>query len=195
MNYLAHVYLADNKDEKNVLGNFFGDFVNVTTEKSFEDAIRKGIHMHRRIDSYTDAHPVFSQSRTRVSPPNRRFAGVLMDIFYDHFLAKNWPEYSETPLEKYADNFYRLLTRNVDILPDQVNGMLPFMIQENWFVYYGELPGIKKPLERIARRFAQSKHPLANPIDELLHNYNDLEKDFKAFFPQVIRYANQLKAI
>jgi len=192
MNYLAHIYLADNRDEKNVLGNFLGDFVNISTERVFDETIRRGIHMHRKIDSFTDAHPIFQRSRKRVSSPNRRFAGVLVDIFYDHFLAKNWQVYSKIPLEKYADIFYGMLERNFSILPLRVKGMIPYMVEENWLVGYRELSGIEKPLERIAKRFAQSKRPLVNPIDELIYNYDCLEEDFHAFYPIVTAYANHL---
>lgn len=193
MNYLAHVFLAKEKDEKNILGNFLGDFVNITTERVYDKAIRKGIYMHRRIDSYTDAHGIFQVSRERISSKNRRFAGVLIDIFYDHFLAKHWNMYSDVDLVVYADEFYKLLKRNFDILPERLQKMLPFMITENWFVQYREIVGIERTLDRISARFAQTKHPLTNPIDELIINNKDLEKDFNAFFPQVMDYANRLK--
>lgn len=192
MNYLAHIYLADKGNEQSVLGNFLGDFVNISTERVFDDAIRKGIHMHRKVDSFTDSNPVFHRSRKRISPPNRRYAGVLIDIFYDHYLAKNWRLYSKTPLEEYAAAFYTILERNIDLLPLKVKGMMPYMIRENWFVSYQEVSGIERPLERIARRFAKSRRPLIDPINELLNNYNSLEEDFHAFFPIVAAYANQL---
>lgn len=88
MNYLAHIYLADNSEE-NMLGNFLGDFVNKSLENEFEQSIRKGIIMHKKLDTFTDSHPDFMRSRKRISKNNRRLAGVLIDIFYDHFLAKN----------------------------------------------------------------------------------------------------------
>ncbi|MEQ8198516.1 MAG: ACP phosphodiesterase [Clostridiaceae bacterium] len=111
MNYLAHIYLADNND-KSMLGNFLGDFVNKALENEFEYDIRSGIYMHRKLDSFTDSNPFVLESKKRISKENRRFAGVLVDLFYDHFLAKNWSEYSSIPLEEYADNFYGILKRH-----------------------------------------------------------------------------------
>ena len=88
MNYLAHIYLSDN-NEKNMLGNFLGDFVNKSLEDNYEDSIKNGIFMHQKLDSFTDSNPYFL-SKKRISSVNRRLAGVLIDMFYDHFLAKNW---------------------------------------------------------------------------------------------------------
>ncbi|NLJ40954.1 MAG: DUF479 domain-containing protein [Clostridiales bacterium] len=193
MNYLAHVFLAKQGDEKSILGNFLGDFVNITTERVYDEDIRAGIHMHRRLDSYTDAHPIFQASRRRVSAKNRRFAGVLVDIFYDHFLAKHWGVYSDIPLKVYADEFYMILDRNFDILPDKLQGMLPFMITENWFVQYRETRGIESVLNRISKRFAHTRRPLVDPIDELIMNNKSLEKDFITFFPAIEDYARRLR--
>lgn len=192
MNYLAHIYLAENNDESR-LGNFLGDFVNKSLENNYNPAIRDGIYMHRRLDSFTDSHPVFLDSKKRISSVNRFFAAVLIDIFYDHFLTKNWSEYSEVPLEEYADNFYSLLKRYSYCLTDKLTRRMPYMIGENWLLSYREIAGIKTPLDRIAMRFSKSRHQLINPIDELINNYEGLEKDFKSFFSSAIDYANKLK--
>lgn len=192
MNYLAHIYLAGNNDES-IIGNFLGDFVNKSLENNFEYSIRNGIYMHRKLDSFTDTHPIFLRSRRRVSSLNRRFAGVLIDMFYDHFLAKNWSDYSSLSLEEFSSNFYSLLIRFSDCLPERLTRRMPFMIEENWLLSYKEIAGIERPLERIAKKFVKSKHPLVNPIDELLNNYESLEEDFKAFFPEAVEYAKQLK--
>lgn len=192
MNYLAHIYLADNNDESR-LGNFFGDFVNKALENDFEHAVRNGIFMHRKLDCFTDSNPFFLESKRRISMENRRFAGVLIDIFYDHFLAKNWSDYSSIPLDEYADNFYGLLKRHSGSLPDKLTRRMPVMIEENWLLSYKEISGIEKPLERIARKFSKSSRPLVDPVDELMRNYKSLQNDFQSFFPCAIEYANKLK--
>lgn len=192
MNYLAHIYLADN-DDKNILGNFLGDFVNKSLEDNYEDSIKNGIFMHRKLDSFTDSNSVFLGSKKRISSVNRRFAGVLIDMFYDHFLAKNWRLYSEIPLEEFADNFYGMLERFSYCLPEKLTKRLPYMIEENWLVSYREIDGIKLSLDRISLRFSRSNHPITNPIDELVRNYDALENDFKSFFLCVVEYANVLK--
>ncbi|OOM72354.1 ACP phosphodiesterase [Clostridium sp. BL-8] len=110
MNYLAHICLSDNSEE-NMLGNFLGDFVNRSLEDEFKYSIKCGIFMHKKMDTFTDSHPDFLRSRERISKINRRLSGVLIDIFYDHFLAKNWCEYSSISLEEYANNFYKILKK------------------------------------------------------------------------------------
>lgn len=193
MNYLAHIYLSDNND-KSILGNFLGDFVNKSLENNYEYEIKNGIFMHRKLDSFTDSNPVFLESKKRISTLNRRFAGVLIDMFYDHFLAKNWSEYSQIPLEKFVNNFYDILERYSFCLPDKLTRRMPLMIEENWLLSYKEIDGIKISLDRISWRFSKSNHPLLNPIDELIKNYDSLETDFKSFFTYAIKYATYLKS-
>lgn len=192
MNYLAHIHLSDNSEE-NMLGNFLGDFVSKSLEEEFEYSIKQGILMHKRLDTFTDSHPNFANSRERISSANRRLAGVLIDIFYDHFLAKNWSDYSSVSLEEYADNFYKILKKYSYCLPDKLTRRMPFMIEENWLLSYRDINGIQVAVDRISKRFSNTRHPLVNPIDELINNYESLEKDFKCFYLQAIEYANKLK--
>lgn len=192
MNYLAHIYLSDNSEE-NMLGNFLGDFVNKALENEFEYSIKQGIFMHKKLDTFTDSHPDFLRSRKRISSTNRRLAGVLIDIFYDHFLAKNWHDYSSIALEEYADNFYNILKNFSYCLPNKLITRMPFIIEENWLLSYRDIIGIERTVERIAKRFSDTKHPLVNPINELINNYESLENDFKYFYPDAIEYAGKLK--
>ena len=194
MNYLAHIYLADNSEE-NMLGNFLGDFVNKSLEDEFQYSIKQGIFMHKKLDTFTDSHPDFLRSRKRISNTNRRLAGVLIDIFYDHFLAKNWSDYSSISLEEYADNFYNILKKFSNCLPDKLVKRMPIMIDENWLVSSREISGIERSLERISRRFSNTKHPLVNPIDELINNYEEFESDFKCFYTDAIEYAQKLRHV
>ncbi|MHC1681435.1 MAG: ACP phosphodiesterase [Clostridiaceae bacterium] len=192
MNYLAHIYLADN-NEKSMLGNFLGDFVNKSLEDNYETEIKNGIFMHRKLDSFTDSNPIFLESKKRISSGNRRFAGVLIDMFYDHFLAKNWAEYSKIPLEEFVSNFYDILERYNYCLPDKLTRRMSYLVEENWLLSYKEIDGIKVGIDRIANRFAKTNHPLIDPIDELIRNYNSLEDDFKRFFPLAMEFAQSLK--
>lgn len=192
MNYLAHIYLSDNSEE-NMLGNFLGDFVNKSLENEFEYSIRQGIFMHKKLDTFTDSHPDFFRSRKRISSINRRLSGVLIDIFYDHYLAKNWHEYSSISLAEYADNFYNILEKFSYCLPDKLTKRMPYIIEENWLLSYRDISGIERTVERIAKRFSNTRHPLVNPIDELINNYESLENDFRCFYPHAIEYAKELK--
>ncbi len=195
MNYLAHIYLADKLEEKKLLGNFLGDFVKKNMERDYEEHILQGIYMHRKLDSYTDSHPVFQTSRRRISSANRRFAGVLIDMFYDHYLAKNWLDYSAESLEDYAVNFYDILEKNRSILPERLRYMMPYLIGENWLLSYREVSGMEKAVNNVAKRFEHSRHPMKSPILELTNNYAGLERDFEAFFPEAIAYADSIKPI
>lgn len=192
MNYLAHIYLAQNND-KSKLGNFLGDFVNKSLENNYDNEILNGIFMHRKLDSFTDSNPVFLGSKRRVSRENRRFAAVLIDMFYDHFLAKNWNQYSQITLEEFACNFYDILKRYSYCLPEKLTRRMSYIIEENWLLSYKDIDGIKIAIDRISLRFAKSNHPLVNPIDELIKNYDNLETDFKEFFPLAVEYAGFLK--
>ena len=192
MNYLAHIHLSDNSD-KNMLGNFLGDFINKSLENEFESPIKRGIIMHKKLDTFTDSHPDFLRSRGRISSTNRRLSGVLIDIFYDHFLAKNWYDYSSISLEEYADNFYNILNKFSYCLPDKLIRRMPYMIEENWLFSYRDISSIERAVGRISKRFTNTRHPLVNPIDELIKNYESLENDFKCFYPHAIEYANELK--
>ena len=194
MNYLAHIHLSDNSEE-NMLGNFLGDFVSKSLEDEFKHSIKQGIIMHKKLDTFTDSHTNFAKSRERISRTNRRLAGVLIDIFYDHFLAKNWSDYSSVFLEEYADNFYKILKKYSYCLPDKLIRRMPFMIEENWLLSYRDVSGIEIAVERISKRFSNTRHPLVNPIDELINNYESLENDFKCFYPEAIEYANELKTM
>ncbi|MCX7748786.1 MAG: ACP phosphodiesterase [Clostridia bacterium] len=192
MNYLAHIYLSDNTD-KNTIGNLLGDFVSKAEDNNFEKPIREGIFTHRMLDSFTDSHPIFLMSKKRISTLNRRYAGLLIDMFYDHFLAKNWSSYSTMSLEEYTTHFYSILESFSDCLPDRLLNVMPSMVKENWLLSYKEITGIEKALERISKKLSIPNHFLLNSINELTDNYEGLESDFKSFFPYAIEYANQLK--
>jgi acyl carrier protein phosphodiesterase len=194
MNFLSHIYLADGLNKKILLGNFLGDFVRKADEKHYEKSIQQGIHMHRKLDSFTDSHPVFLRSRGRISDMNRRYSGVLIDMFYDHFLARDWTSYSDIPLNKYAEDFYELLRENQSILPARLLRAMPYIIRDNWLLSYSRISGISQAVNNLARRFESSRRPMHRPVDELINNYKGLEEDFKEFFPQAVKYAKHIAA-
>jgi acyl carrier protein phosphodiesterase len=143
--------------------------------------IRKGILLHRSIDSFTDAHPVYRQSKHRLHSKYGHYSGVIMDIFYDHFLAKNWSCYSATPLERYAETFYTLLTDHLDSLTDRVKGMLPYMIGRNWLVSYATIEGLEKILFQMDHR-TKNRVAMHESIVELKQYYELFEAEFTLFF-------------
>jgi len=189
MNFLAHLYLS--KSNKNILiGNFIADAVKGNKYNNYPPEIKTGILLHREIDTYTDFHPIVRISKRRLNKRYRHYSGVIIDILYDHFLAKNWHNYSEIPLEIYAKNVYQHLNNNIDSFPEKVQYILPFMIQHNWLVNYATIQGIGKILEGMNRRTKGiSKMDLA--VEDLQLFYNEFENDFTTFFKELEQFTEE----
>lgn len=186
MNFLAHLYLSgDNKEL--MIGNFIADHVKGNQFSHFSEDIQKGIHLHRSIDTFTDMHPTVRESKRRLHERYRHYDGVIIDIFYDHFLAKNWKNYSEIPLDIYVDSVYNLLQENHSILPEKTQEMLPYIIQYNWLYNYQFAKGIQEVLNGMNNRTkGKSKMNLAS--EDLLNHYNEFEQDFISFFEELQKF-------
>lgn len=191
MNYLAHLLLAEPTPES-LIGNFLGDFVKGSVGNLYTEEIRRGIELHRKVDIYTDAHPIFRASKTLVSPERRKFAGILIDVFYDHFLANNWDRFSDTSLGDFSARFYRFMADNRDILPESVQLKIPLIIKYDLLQSYRNISGIEQALLRISARIKR-RNNLAEGLTDLVSNYQELESDFLAFFPHLINYAQNYK--
>ena len=189
MNFLAHIYLSGN-NEKIAIGNFIADSVRGKKYKNYSREIQIGILLHRAIDTFTDAHKIFRKSTKRLHKNYSHYSGVIVDIFYDHFLAKNWSDYSEIPLNEFADNFYSELKNHHGILPEKIQNLMPFMISGNWLLSYADINGIQKVLDGMNRRTKyQSKMNFA--IKDLKEHYEAFESEFKLFFDELTKYSNQ----
>lgn len=188
MNFLAHIYLSGNND-KIAIGNFIADSVRGKKYRSFPEEIQKGILLHRGIDTYTDAHKIFRQSTKRLHKNYSHYSRVIVDIFYDHFLAKNWSNYSDIPLDKFIINFYNNLENHFEILPEQVQKLMPYMITDNWLLSYASIEGISKVLNGMNNRTKnRSKMNLA--VNDLEKYYTEFENEFTLFFPELTDYSN-----
>ncbi|WP_298789915.1 acyl carrier protein phosphodiesterase [uncultured Allomuricauda sp.] len=190
MNFLAHIYLSFD-DQEITLGNFFADHIRGNKFKHFPEKIQKGIILHREIDTFTDSHPIAKQSSKRLHKNYSHYSRVIVDIFYDHFLAKNWSVYSQIPLKEYVENFYDLLEDNYDILPLGTQRMMPYMIADNWLYSYANLDGISKVLNGMNRR-TKNKSKMNFAILDLEQNYTAFEEEFTNFFEELITFS-QLK--
>ncbi|RXP52297.1 DUF479 domain-containing protein [Lutibacter sp. HS1-25] len=180
MNFLAHLYLS--KNNKNILiGNFIADAVKGKKHNNYPREIQIGILLHREIDNYTDNHPIVKKSMHRLHPRYRHYDGVIIDILYDHFLAKNWNMYSPISLESYAENTYHFLTKNAADFPEKLQKLLPNMIQYNWLVNYATLEGIERVLGGMNRR-TKGISQMNLAIEDLNLHYNEFEEDFTNFF-------------
>ena len=187
MNYLAHAYLADNSDEF-LIGSFIGDFVKGAVGNRFSREVADGIIFHRKIDAFADTHAVTIASKRVFSGPHYRFAGIILDVCYDHFLSKHWTVYSEIKLPIFITRVYDLLQQHVDILPEKLKSVLPHLLKHNWLEGYATLKGVEVTLERISKRFKRDIH-LTESMQDIKKNYGLLEKNFEAFFPDLIKFS------
>ncbi|MEW6211572.1 MAG: ACP phosphodiesterase [Acidobacteriota bacterium] len=191
MNYLAHLFLSSDSTDL-IVGSLLGDFVKGALGDHYSGDVRLGIELHRRVDAFTDAHSMVRMSKSHIHPHRRRFAGIAVDIFYDHFLAKNWSLYSPLSLEDFSHCVYRALEERRDILPDRLKHSLPAMIENDWLMKYRELRAIEAILVRTSRRLRR-ENPVAQTMVDLLTSYDDLETEFRSFFPDLIRFVEEYK--
>ncbi|HAO14625.1 MAG TPA: DUF479 domain-containing protein [Tenacibaculum sp.] len=180
MNFLAHLYLSNNNKEL-MIGNFIADHVKGNKFSLFPDNIQKGILLHRAIDSYTDTHEIVRVSKRRLHERYGHYDGVIIDIFYDHFLAINWRDYSEIPLDIFVNSVYDLLQSNINTLPQKTQDILPSVIEYNWLYNYQFAKGIKAVLNGMNNR-TNGKSNMNLAIEDLLLHYDDFKNDFTIFF-------------
>jgi acyl carrier protein phosphodiesterase len=183
MNYLAHLFLAG-EDRDAIVGNLMGDFVKGQVDHGLVAGLREGILLHRKIDVYTDAHPVFRASRRRLRPEYRRYGGILIDIFYDHFLARGWGDYSSVSLRRFSRGVYRILAQRYQTLPAPMQHSVTHMIQHDLLMSYRDLNGIARALRGVEGRLKRESR-LGEAVLDLALNYRSLKRDFGVFFPEL----------
>lgn len=185
MNYLAHLYLSGSSDEVK-LGNFIGDHVKGNKYFLYSSGIQKGILLHRRIDSFTDSHPLFLNSKIPFQPAYGLFSGIVTDLVFDHLLAKNWEYYSIHQLPEFAKKIHKLLLSNFFILPGGVRQFLPFLIHNKRLESYATIEGFRRVLEIMSRYTSLPDHS-KNAKEILNTNYNLLEGNFTHFMNEIIK--------
>lgn len=188
MNFLAHIYLSGDNDLMKI-GNFMADGIHGKNFDAFPLEIQKGIVLHRSIDTFTDAHPIFRQSTKRLHANYHHYSGIIVDIFYDHFLAKNWSTYSDEKLENYSERFYQSLRDNYDLLTLKTKKMLPYMIDHNWLLSYQTIENIENVLARMDNRMKYDSN-MRFSVAELKTFYVEFESEFTAFFKELIVHSN-----
>lgn len=189
MNFLAHIYLSG-EDDFVKIGNFMADSIRGSQYLDYPNSLQKGILLHRHIDSFTDAHPIYRKSKHRLHEKYGHYSGVIMDIAYDHFLAKNWSKYSNEKLEDYAADFYKLMQDNYEILTERTKGMLPYMIGRNWLVSYATIPGLEMILFQMDYRTKHRAH-MQEAIVEIQDFYTEFESEFFQFFEELVLSCQQ----
>lgn len=183
MNFLGHIYLTKS-DKELLLGNFMADSIKGNSYKEYPVNIQKGILFHRFIDSYTDNHPAFRKSTAKLHSDFSHFSGVLVDVFYDHFLAKNWQVFHPIPIEKFAQEFYTYMDKRYDLMTPQMQYIFPYMKDNNWLVRYTTLEGIEKTLSEMGGRIGR-EYRLEKSVINLEREYDSFEKDFEVFIAAI----------
>ena len=189
MNFLAHIYLSGNNDFIKI-GNFMADGIRGNDYMNFPDGVKKGILLHRQIDTFTDSHLIYRKSKHRLHEKYGHYSGVIMDILYDHFLAKNWSIYSNEKLVDYAANFYQSLFDNEKLLTEKTKNMLPYMYDRNWLVCYESIAGIELILFQMDYR-TKHRANMQEAIVELKQFYNEFENEFTLFFKELMAFSNK----
>jgi len=189
LNFLAHTYLSGCNEEI-IVGNFMGDYVKGKNYNRFPELVRKGILIHRDIDTYTDMHPITRRSKHRISPRYHKYAGIIIDIFYDHFLASLWNDFSSLPLQDFVSRTYDLLKRNYKVLPEAVKRWFPTFLENNWMMAYQTVEGIELVLERMAANTSLPNHA-GYAVEVLSERYDSFKNDFLEFFPSIIEFLEE----
>lgn len=189
MNWLAHLYLSEPGVERR-LGNVLADVLRGPDCSQLSLNIQRGICCHRAIDAFTDSHARVCRSRQRIRPPFRRFAGILVDIFYDHLLARHWEQYAETELTHFTHEAYAAFLAYRGKLPERVWELLRRMAAEDWLASIRDAADVDAVLRRVEKRLRRP-FPLADAAGELQAREAELEEDFLSFFPELCRYVQQ----
>ena len=186
MNYLAHIFLSGTDDEI-IVGNFIGDYVKGKDYTLYSPGVRKGILLHRRIDFFTDRHKIVRQSKSYFVPRYHKYAGIIIDILYDHFLAVNWERFSPQSLEDFKENIFDCLKYNYKILPERVQFFMPSFIKNDWIEVYRSIEGIIQVLIRMSMRTTlPDQSEFAREV--IRKYYVQLQSEFLTYFPDIIRY-------
>lgn len=181
MNHLAHFYLARTSDEW-MVGGFIADNVKGKKYQQYDKEIAEGILLHRFIDGFTDSHELVHQSKSKLRGKFGLLSGLIVDVIYDHFLAKNWKHYSEESLEAFTLHCYSIFDNYATILPEKNRLMLPYMRRDNWLLNYSHINGISRAFEGMSRRI-KFTNKLYEAPDALIKYYDDFEAEFMFFFP------------
>ncbi len=189
MNYLAHSFLSFQNTDL-IIGNFIADSIQGNRFDGLTEGIIKGISLHRKIDTYTDAHPVFLTSKHRFSKDFDKYSGVLMDIIYDHYLAKNFEHYSSLSLQNHADDIYDILKNNYDFLPEHAKRFYGYMTERNILFHYSSIEGIQTVLTHLSNRI-RNRFELQLAIPILEANYQEIEEEFFIFFKDLQAFCKE----
>lgn len=186
MNYLAHIYLSGNSEDI-ILGNFIGDFVKGNRHQHYPEKVAYGILLHRRIDSFTDQHEAVRECIRMLRPGYGKYAGIVADVFFDHFLAHNWNDYSVYTLRRFAKNAHAIFLSNFGLLPMRVKQFLPFLIHHRRLESYADRENLLPVLDIMSKRTSLPSNS-EWALQTLIAEYDQFESLFRHFFAEMINY-------
>lgn len=189
MNFLAHLYLSENNTNI-MIGNFIADHIKGNQFTQYDKEIQQGIILHRAIDTFTDTHEIVRKSKRRLHQRYRHYDGVIIDIFYDYFLAKNWEKYSAIPLSVYANSIYQMFAEISAILPLKSQNFTKYMIEYDILFNYQFINSIERVLKGMNHR-TQGKSQMHLAIEDLKDLQTEFEEDFKIFFKDLKEFTHQ----
>ena len=189
MNHLAHLFLSQS-DVNLLVGNYIADHVKGKEIEKFSAEVQRGIQMHRSIDDFTDHHPIVQKSKERLYPKYHKYAAVIVDMFYDYILAKNWSDYSPIKLNLFSSSAYVMLKTQYDTFPDSAKRMYDHMSANDWLTNYGTIEGITWALSGLAYR-AKFDSKMEDSVKDLEKDLDLYQEEFETFFPQLIVHANE----
>jgi Uncharacterized protein conserved in bacteria len=184
MNFLAHSYLSGDNDQV-LIGNFIGDWIKGSDYKAYPDDIQKGIIVHRNIDTYTDLHPIVRQSKQRLNEHYHKYSGIIIDIFYDHFLACNWDKYSSVSLSDYTGMLRQSLNTNLHFFPERIQEFVPRFMRRGWIESYATIDGIERVLQGMSKHTSLPDKTL-EAMFTLEKYYDGFLNEFTEYFPQLV---------
>lgn len=190
MNFLAHIYLSGEEPEIQ-LGNFIGDWVKGKQFENFPPKIKQGILLHRKIDEFTDKNEIFLKSSHRLMEIYGKYAGIVADILYDHFLAKNWQNYHRKPLKKFTQKFYSLIEQNLQFLPEKAKRYAPVFIKNDRLSCYADFDCFLDVLEKMSI-YTSLPDKTSKAKEHIAKEYLTYEKEFVEFFEQMQRFVKKL---
>jgi acyl carrier protein phosphodiesterase len=191
MNYLAHAFLSFN-DEQITIGNYIADHIKLAEADKLPAKIKQGVLLHRRIDYFTDTHPLFTKSKRHFYDGFERYSGVLIDIYYDHLLARNFSRFSDVPLEEFTQGIYDLLKKNTGHLPESSKRFLEYVVQNNTFYEYSKIEGIELVLKHLSYRINHGIW-LNESVPMFIANQKTIEEDFFEFMEDLVKEAKAFK--
>lgn len=190
MNYLAHLHLGGDTPA-DMLGSLYGDFVKGPLRGDYPAEIEAAIRLHRKIDGFTDAHPLILQAKRRFPEARRRYAGILLDVFFDHCLALHWQRYSKESLSNFAQRVYGVLQNESD-LPGRLQRIAPLMATQDWLGSYEDFQVLSQVIMGMQRRLSRPEG-LHGAMSELEMLYAELEQDFLLFYPELMHFADNTR--